>query len=137
PTPQRRGTYGDVDALAGTPETLEEWIEPEWVAWMTHENPRTPWLDQRLRARVEDFELVLKSRFPSVHDKRTRRWGKQIGRVAAWRRWDREDYSNPRLLRLIRNLAHRTPNDTQAYGHLRPAAQDAPASSDFKSGGNT
>ena len=26
PTPQRRGTYGDVDALAGTPDTLEEWI---------------------------------------------------------------------------------------------------------------
>src|SRR6185312_7729813 len=36
PTPQRRGTYGDVDARAGTPETLEEWIEPEWVDWMTH-----------------------------------------------------------------------------------------------------
>ena len=25
PTPQRRGTYGDVDPLAGTPTTLEEW----------------------------------------------------------------------------------------------------------------
>ena len=32
PTPQRRGTYGDVDALGGTPATLEEWTQPEWVA---------------------------------------------------------------------------------------------------------
>jgi anaerobic magnesium-protoporphyrin IX monomethyl ester cyclase len=55
PTPQRRGTYGDVDALAGTPATLEEWTQPEWLDWMTHENPRTSWMTQALRARVEDF----------------------------------------------------------------------------------
>ena len=120
PTPQRKGTYGDVDALAGTPDTLEEWIEPEWVAWMTHENPHTPWLEPRLKALVDDFELVLKSRFPSVHDKRTRGWGKALGRIAAWRRWAREDYADPRLLRRIRKLARIIPDDTQAYGHLRP-----------------
>jgi radical SAM superfamily enzyme YgiQ (UPF0313 family) len=122
PTPQRRGTYGDVDPKAGTPDTLEEWIEPEWVAWMTHENPRLPWFAQRLRARVEDFELVLKSRFPSVHDKRTRGWGKALGQIAAWRRWERGDYSDPKLLRAIRQMARITPDDRQAYGHLRPAA---------------
>jgi hypothetical protein len=120
PTPQRKGTYGDVDALAGTPETLEEWIEPEWVTWMTHEHPQTPWLAPPLKARVEDFELVLKSRFPSVHDRRTRGWGKMLGRVAAWRRWDRANYDDPRLLRRIRKLAAIVPPDDQAYGHLRP-----------------
>lgn len=119
PTPQRKGTYGDIDALAGTPETLEEWIEPEWVTWMTHEHPQTPWLAPRLKARVEDFELVLKSRFPSVHDRRTRGWGKMLGRVAAWRRWDRANYDDPRLLRRIRKLAAIVPPDEQAYGHLR------------------
>jgi radical SAM superfamily enzyme YgiQ (UPF0313 family) len=122
PTPQRRGTYGDVDPRAGTPDTLEEWTQPEWVAWMTHENPRLPWFEQRLRARVEDFELVLKSRFPSVHDKRTRAWGKALGQAAAWSRWARADYERPRLLRAIRRLARITPDDRQAYGHLRPAA---------------
>ena len=122
PTPQRRGTYGGVDARAGTPDTLEEWIEPEWVAWMTHENPRLPWFEQRLRARVEDFELVLKSRFPSVHDKRTRGWGKVLGQAAAWGRWEQADYANPRLLRRVRQLARITPDDRQGYGHLRPAA---------------
>jgi radical SAM superfamily enzyme YgiQ (UPF0313 family) len=82
PTPQRRGTYGDVDALAGTPSTLEEWMQPEWVAWMTHEEPQVPWMDERLRARVHDFVREIRSRFPSVHD-------------------------------------------SQAYGHLRPAAAAA------------
>ena len=59
PTPQRRGTYGNVDPLAGTPDTLEEWIEPQWVAWMTHEDPIVPWMNQALRARISDFEMVL------------------------------------------------------------------------------
>ena len=119
PTPQRRATYGDVDALAGTPSTLEEWTEPQWVDWMTHENPRVPWMDGRLRARVQDFELVLRSRFPSVHDHRTRSWGKALGRVLAHRRWRRGDFDAPRALRTIRRLAQRAPDDAQAYGHLR------------------
>ena len=121
PTPQRKGTYGDVDPTATTPDTLEEWIEPEWVDWMTHENPHTPWLEPRLKARVDDFELVLKSRFPSVHDKRTRSWGKTLGRLAAHRRWESGRYDDPRLLRTIRQLARRRPDDRQLYGHLRQA----------------
>jgi hypothetical protein len=122
PTPQRRGTYGDVDALAGTPTSLEEWTRPEWVAWMTHEDPRVPWLDQRLKARVDDFELVLKSRFPSVHDKRTTGWGKALGRMLAGRRWARAEYADPRVLRAVRRWAQVAPDDRQAYGHLRPAS---------------
>jgi len=119
PTPQRRGTYGNVDALSGTPETLEEWTQPEWVAWMTHEDPLVPWLPRELKARVEDFELVLKSRFPSVHDHRTRDWGKALGRILAARRWNAGEYQDPRLLRKVRRLAQVTPDDRQAYGHLR------------------
>ena len=44
PTPQRRGTYGNVDPLSTTPATLEEWTTPEWLGWMTHEDPHVPWL---------------------------------------------------------------------------------------------
>jgi len=124
PTPQRDGTYGNVDPLTGTPDDLEVWVEPEWVAWMTHEDPIVPWMDRRLKARVEDFETVLKSRFPSVHDGRTRAWGKALGQILSRRRWDRGDYSNPRLLRNVRQLAQRATEDRQAYGHLRLAAVD-------------
>ena len=122
PTPQRKETYGGVNPIATTPQTLEEWIEPEWVDWMTHENPLTPWLEPRLKARVDDFELVLKSRFPSVHDKRTRPWGKALGRIAAHGRWAAGRYDDPRLLRKIRHLARMVPDDRQLYGHLRPAS---------------
>jgi radical SAM superfamily enzyme YgiQ (UPF0313 family) len=60
PTPQRRGTYGNVDPLSSTPATLEEWTTPEWLGWMTHEDPRVPWLPPPLKARVEEFARRLK-----------------------------------------------------------------------------
>lgn len=121
PTPQRSGTYGNVDPLSGTPARLDEWITPEWVGWMTHHDPQVPWLDRRLKARVEDFETVLQSRFPSVHDRQTRAWGKVLGRVLAMRRWDEGRFADPSLLRHVRQLARKVPEDSQAYGHLRPA----------------
>ncbi len=60
PTPQRRGTYGNVDPLSSTPATLEEWTTPEWLGWMTHEDPHVPWLPRVLKERVEDFARRLK-----------------------------------------------------------------------------
>lgn len=128
PTPQRSATYGNVDPLTGTPDTLEEWITPEWLAWMTHEDPLVPWMNRRLKARVEDFETVLKSRFPSVHDRNTRSWGKTVAQLLAKRRWRQGDYANPRLLRQVRRIAQHIPDDRQAYGHLRtPGAELEPA----------
>ena len=122
PTPQRRGTYGNVDPLAGTPSTLEEWTEPKWLGWMTHEDPHVAWLPRKLKARVEDFELVLKSRFPSVHDTKTRNWGKVLAKWLAKGRWEREHYHDPRMLRAVRHWARVGKEDRQQYGHLRPAA---------------
>ena len=100
PTPQRRGTYGDVDALAGTPETLEEWTEPQWVQWMTHEDPRVPWMD-RGAARAGgglpagDGEPLSRRCTTRGRAAGARRWG------ASWRarRWARGDFENPALLR--------------------------------------
>jgi len=66
--------------------------------------------------------LVLKSRFPSVQDHRTASWGKALGRLLARRRWSAGDYANPRVLRTVRSWAQRVPDDSQAYGHLRPPA---------------
>jgi radical SAM superfamily enzyme YgiQ (UPF0313 family) len=121
PIPQRRGTYGDIDPLAGTPKTLEEWTRPEWLGWMTHEDPNLAWLPQRLKARVEDFELVLKSRFPSVHDTKTRSWGKALAKLLAHRRWARGQYDSPRLIRTLRSHARVVQDERVEYGHLRPA----------------
>lgn len=120
PIPQRKGTYGGVDPLAGTPEALEDWTHPEWIDWMTHEKPDVPWMTPRLRAKVDDFELVLTSRFPSIHDVKTRDWGKRLAQQLAWGLWDQGRFENPRLLRRVRDLARIPSEERQLYGHLRP-----------------
>ena len=120
PTPQRRGTYGNVDPLSGTPGTLEEWIEPQWVGWMTHEDPDLSWLPEKLKNRVQDFCTVFASRFPSANDVVTRPWGKRLSRFLAKRRWEGGHYHNPRLLRAVRRLVRLPKRDRWAYGHLRP-----------------
>jgi len=130
PTPQRRGTYGDVDPYAGTPDTLEEWATPEWVDWSSHEKPATHWVSKELGARVTDFELVLKSRFPSVHEaKKTRVWGQKLARLLAKRRWEEGDFRDPHLIRRVRRWAAvpRDPREErQLYGHLRPPERPVP-----------
>lgn len=124
PTPQRAATYGGVDPLAGTPLDLEEWARPEWVGWMTHQDPHVPWLNDRLKARVDDFELVLRSRFPSANDLGASRWPNRLAQALAVPRWAGGYYNNPSLLRRLRALSQGTPHDRQAYGHLRaPAAE--------------
>jgi hypothetical protein len=93
---------------------------------MTHEDPRVPWMDRGLRTRVENFRLVMESRFPSLHDSKTKAWGKALGRILARGRWERGDFRDPALLRTVRRLAQVQPEDSQAYGHLRPVSATAP-----------
>jgi len=119
PTPQRDSTYGDVDPLSGTPTDLEDWTQPEWVDWMSHENPDLPWMSDQLRARVADFETVLRARFPSRNDRKTRAWGKLAGQWLARRRWERKAYSDPKLLRNVQKWSRKRPVSKQEYGHLR------------------
>lgn len=123
PTPQRGDAYGDVDPYSGTPTRLEDWTRPEWVRWMTHEDPDTPWLTPELKTKVEDFVLVLQSRFPSIHDRRTRTWGKAVARVLAAHPWQAGRYERSRLLRALRRVARIPRPGPLDYGHLRPSAE--------------
>lgn len=123
PTPQRGDTYGDVDPLSGTPTRLEDWTRPEWIRWSTHEDPDVPWMTDELKEKVEDFVLVLQSRFPSVHDSRTHRWGKKLARAVAGRPWRTGSYDRTGLLRTVRKLARVPRQDALDYGHLRPSAE--------------
>lgn len=125
PTPQRRGTYGGVDPLSGTPATLEGWLAPEWMGWMTHRDPQLPWMTPALKSLLRDFRTVLDARFPPIQDRRTRAWGRHLGRWLAARRWRRGDFRHPRLLELVQRLARSPLPGEEAYGHLRPGAGTA------------
>jgi hypothetical protein len=65
------------------PQTLE--AEPRWSV-SCPKDPQTPWLSPALQRRILDFELVIKSRFPTETDIRfTRPSAPREGAVV--RRW--------------------------------------------------
>jgi hypothetical protein len=74
------------------PDSADGWAQPQWLAYWCHKN--APWLSERLRKRISDFETVLGCRFPTVIDVRSATWGKSaLAALASWRfryrRYDR------------------------------------------------
>ena len=66
------------------PATPEEWAQPHWVDYACHAD--APWLDDRLRRRINDFVTVLRCRYPTAQDMRAPGWAKRgLSAMAAWR----------------------------------------------------
>ena len=68
PVPQRDGMYGQVDDKIEFPTTPEEWATDRWYNFTVRTDPKLPWLPERIRRRIDDFELVINSRWPTVQD---------------------------------------------------------------------
>jgi anaerobic magnesium-protoporphyrin IX monomethyl ester cyclase len=77
------------DARAGGfafPETLEEWVSPDWADFSQRRSNRLPWLSQPLREQIRDFERVLNAYYPTSTDARlVSRWRWLLRSAAAWR----------------------------------------------------
>jgi radical SAM superfamily enzyme YgiQ (UPF0313 family) len=84
------------------PDSADGWAQPQWLAYWCHKN--APWLSERLRRRISDFETVLGCRFPTVIDVRSSTWGKSaLSALASWRfRYRR--YNRPWELDLSKKL---------------------------------
>jgi radical SAM superfamily enzyme YgiQ (UPF0313 family) len=94
------------------PDTLDGWVSPEWGAYAQRRDPRTPWMRDRLRRRVHDFEAVLHARHPSATDLNLRGWQRAALRVLAAPRWRLGLYGAPYELRLLqRAWRYRRPEE--------------------------
>ena len=86
------------------PETLEEWISPEWQAFSQRRSLSMPWIERSLRRRVFDFERVLNAYYPTSTDLRLRGLRRWILRtVSAWR-YHLEVYRYPLELRALHKI---------------------------------
>lgn len=102
PTPQRRGSYGDVDAQNPYPETLEEWASPEWVRFGMHHSPTVPWLRRDLLSWFRNFETVMQCAWPTAQDTRLTPVTTQILKTLAGWRYRSRFYHFPIELKLAR-----------------------------------
>ena len=86
PTPHPDGMYGGVDAKVEFPKTPEEWTTEQWFHFSTRTDPHLDWLPHRIKRRIDGFELVVNSRWPTIQDIHLPAWGRTLLKtLSSWR----------------------------------------------------
>jgi radical SAM superfamily enzyme YgiQ (UPF0313 family) len=100
PTPQRGSMYGEVDDKISFPDTPAEWASKQWMDFTLRIDTSAPWLKQKTKKLIDNFELVVASRWPTVQDIRAPRWSRTLLQsLSAWR-YAMQFYSYPLELQL-------------------------------------
>jgi anaerobic magnesium-protoporphyrin IX monomethyl ester cyclase len=86
PTPHPDGMYGGIDAEIRFPTTPDEWASERWYNFTVRQDPHLPWLPRSVKRRIDNFELVVNSRWPTVQDIHVPRWGRTLLKsLSSWR----------------------------------------------------
>jgi hypothetical protein len=86
------------------PETLEEWVSPEWLNFSQRRSTTMPWIKQPLQNQLHDFERVLNAYYPTTtYTKLTGGWRTILKMASAWRYYGRI-YRYPLELRALHKL---------------------------------
>ena len=86
PVPQRTRMYGEVEDQIQFPTTADEWATERWQRFATQKDPQTPWLRLPTKRLIDNFELVVSSRWPTVQDIRLPNWGRlALKALSSWR----------------------------------------------------
>lgn len=95
PVPQREGMYGGVEDQVQFPASPEEWATERWQRFTTQKDPSAPWLRPRTKRLIDNFELVVTSRWPTLQDIRLPRWGRWLLKLLSNWRYRLQIYSYP------------------------------------------
>jgi radical SAM superfamily enzyme YgiQ (UPF0313 family) len=86
PTPHPDGMYGKVEGKIQFPRTPEEWATERWFNFTVRRDPHVAWLPRRLKHRIDNFELVINSRWPTIQDIYLPSWGRTVLKaLSSWR----------------------------------------------------
>jgi anaerobic magnesium-protoporphyrin IX monomethyl ester cyclase len=86
PTPQPGSMYGDVDGKISFPDSPSEWASKQWMDFTLRIDTNAPWLKRKTKVLIDNFELVVASRWPTVQDIRAPRWSRRLLQaLSAWR----------------------------------------------------
>ncbi len=83
------------------PKDVETWTEARWEKFAQHMSSNLPWMNDRIRRKIGNFQRVLHAAYPTVTDTKLTRTGRLALRsVAAWR-YATQFYDFPLELRLL------------------------------------
>jgi radical SAM superfamily enzyme YgiQ (UPF0313 family) len=112
PVPQREAMYGNVEDQVRFPTTPEEWATERWQRFTTQKDPSAPWLKARTKRRIDDFDVVVTSRWPTIQDIRLPSWGRRLLKLLSDWRYRMKIYSHPFELKWVRQyFALRNPKE--------------------------
>lgn len=116
PVPSRGGLFASAEERGFRfPDTLDEWASPRWVRFMSMKDAQTPWLTPALQRRIREFELVVKSAFPTVTDLRFRGPARAALRTLASWRWASGRYERPYELAALHRLVRLRSPELQGF----------------------
>jgi radical SAM superfamily enzyme YgiQ (UPF0313 family) len=86
PTPHPDGMYGGVERAIAFPSSPEEWATERWYNFTIRREPNVSWLPRRIKRRIDNFELVINSRWPTAQDIHLPGWGRAVLKtLSSWR----------------------------------------------------
>jgi anaerobic magnesium-protoporphyrin IX monomethyl ester cyclase len=93
------------------PEKLDDWLEPEWQSFDLRRNPLTPWLKPYMIDKIQGFETVLNSYYPTASDFKLTQLQRKIMRAASSLRYKLNFFHYPYELKLLQKfwLRYRQP----------------------------
>ena len=104
PVPQRGEMYGKIDSQMSFPTTPEEWATRKWLDFTLRIDPNTPWLTRKTKRLIDNFELVISSRWPTVQDIRAPKWSRLLLKSLSIWRYSLRFYLFPKELRWANQL---------------------------------
>jgi hypothetical protein len=111
PVPLAGDLYEEAQAKGfAFPQTLEEWVSPDWLNFSQRRSLTMPWIKRPLHKQLHDFERVLNAYFPTSTDTRLTNARRHILKfISSWRYHTRIYRSPVELRALHRLIAYQRP----------------------------
>lgn len=93
------------------PETLDDWLLPQWENFDLRKNPLTPWLTPEMVNKILNFETVINAQYPTVSDFKLTSFQKKTMRLLSSLRYKSGFYKFPYELKALQKfwLKYRRP----------------------------
>ncbi|HTC75888.1 MAG TPA: radical SAM protein, partial [Edaphobacter sp.] len=86
PVPQPGNMYGNIDAEIKFPSTPAEFATKQWMNFILRIDTQAPWLKRKTKKLIDNFEIVIGSRWPTVQDIRAPKWSRALLKtLSSWR----------------------------------------------------
>ena len=93
-----------VSAGFAYPESLEVWTEAPWEEFAQHRTSELPWMTDRVRRKVTNFQQVLHATYPTITDRKLSAVGRMALRAVASWRYATQFYAFPIELKAVNKL---------------------------------